>query len=160
MIEFPDTGDEIQSKGYGYTPEALGLTDLCPKDAFYHVDNIYFYNAAGGYFDETALLPGTTYFMQFYVAPNDHSSFKLREGSLYPDYDNMTFTINGVEREYDVMNATWCIFSADFTTSGDAPTGIESVQDSDISVQKVVRDGQLLIIRDGKTYTVMGESVK
>ncbi|MBR5676518.1 MAG: leucine-rich repeat protein [Paludibacteraceae bacterium] len=159
-VEFPDTGDEIQSHGYGYTPEALGLTDLCPKDAFYHVDNIYFYNAAGGYFDETALLPGTTYIMQFYVAPNDHSSFKLREGSFYPDYDNMTFTVNDVEREYDVMHITWCIFSADFTTSGDAPTGIESVQDSDISIQKVVRDGQLLIIRGEKQYNAQGAQVK
>ena len=159
-VEFPDTGDEIQSHGYGYTPETLGLTDLCPKDAFYHVDNIYFYNAAGGYFDETALLPGTTYIMQFYVAPNDHCSFKLREGSFYPDYDNMTFTVNGVEREYDVMHITWCIFSADFTTSGDAPTGIESVQDSDISVQKVVRDGRLFIIRGEKQYNAQGAQVK
>lgn len=159
-VEFPNTGDEIQSHGYGYTPETLGLTDLCPKDAFYHVDNIYFYNAAGGYFDETALLPGTTYSMQFYVAPNDHCSFKLRAGSVYPDYDNMTFTVNGVEREYDVMNATWCIFSADFTTSGDAPTGIESVQDSDISVQKIIRDGQLLIIRGEKQYNAQGAQVK
>ena len=166
-VEFPDTGDEIQSHGYGYTPETLGLTDLCPKDAFYHVEKIYFWSAAGGYFDETKLLPETTYLMQFHVAPNDHCSFKQKESSLYPDYENMTFTVNGVEIGYDEDNfilspstPTWCIFSTSFTTSAGDPTDIENIQDSEVSVQKVVRDGQLFIIRGEKQYNAQGAQVK
>lgn len=39
-------------------------------------------------------------------------------------------------------------------------TGVESLQPSAISIQKVLRDGQLLIIRDGRTYNAQGIMVK
>lgn len=39
-------------------------------------------------------------------------------------------------------------------------TGIESIQQSAVSSQKVLRNGQLFILRDGKTYTVTGQEVK
>ena len=44
---------------------------------------------------------------------------------------------------------------------GDDPSlqGIESVQNSDVRIQKVLRDGQLYIIREGVEYTVMGGRV-
>lgn len=38
--------------------------------------------------------------------------------------------------------------------------GIESVQPSNVGVQKILRDGQLFIIRDGKTYNAQGAEVK
>lgn len=39
-------------------------------------------------------------------------------------------------------------------------TGIESVQNSGFRAQKVVRDGQLVIIRDGKTFNALGAEVQ
>ena len=42
----------------------------------------------------------------------------------------------------------------------DTATGMESNQQSAISVQKVLRDGQLYIIRDNKMYTIQGSIVK
>ena len=39
-------------------------------------------------------------------------------------------------------------------------TGVESIQPAAVSHQKVLRDGQLLIIRDGKTYNAQGQLVK
>ena len=39
-------------------------------------------------------------------------------------------------------------------------TGIGSVQDSGFRAQKVVRDGQLVIIRDGKTFNALGAEVQ
>ena len=39
-------------------------------------------------------------------------------------------------------------------------TGIGSVQNSEVRIQKVVRDGQLLIIRDGKMYNAQGAEVR
>ena len=42
----------------------------------------------------------------------------------------------------------------------DITTGIEGIQPSAISIQKVIRDGQLFILRDGKTYNVQGIEVK
>jgi hypothetical protein len=41
-----------------------------------------------------------------------------------------------------------------------APQGIQSVQDSAVSVQKVIRDGKLIIIRDGKEYNAQGMRMK
>ena len=43
---------------------------------------------------------------------------------------------------------------------GYVPTGLESIQPSAIRSQKVLRDGQLLIERDGKIYTVTGQRVQ
>ena len=41
----------------------------------------------------------------------------------------------------------------------DAPTGVESVQSSAIGTQKILRNGQILIIRDAKTYNTLGQPV-
>ena len=46
-----------------------------------------------------------------------------------------------------------------FITFG-ASTGMESIQNSDVRIQKVVRDGQLFLIIDGKTYNAQGVEVK
>lgn len=39
----------------------------------------------------------------------------------------------------------------------DAPTGVESVQSSAIGTQKILRNGHILIIRDGKVYNALGQ---
>lgn len=41
----------------------------------------------------------------------------------------------------------------------EAPTGFEQTTDDKTSVQKVVRNGQILILRNGKTYTMQGAIV-
>ena len=42
----------------------------------------------------------------------------------------------------------------------DEPSGVESVQSSEISIQKIIRDGQLLIVKDGKIFNAQGTVVK
>ena len=39
-------------------------------------------------------------------------------------------------------------------------TGIESVQPSAISSQKILRNGQVMIVRDGKAYNMLGQEIK
>ena len=39
-------------------------------------------------------------------------------------------------------------------------TGVEDIQPSEVSYQKVLRDGQVLIIRNGETYTITGTKVQ
>ena len=39
-------------------------------------------------------------------------------------------------------------------------TGVESIQNSDVRIQKIIRDGQLIIIKDGVEYNVMGTELK
>ena len=44
---------------------------------------------------------------------------------------------------------------------GDVPTAIENTDTpSNIGVHKLLRNGQLLILRDGKTYDVIGQKVE
>ena len=43
---------------------------------------------------------------------------------------------------------------------GDVINAVEGVSASTPSVQKIIKEGQLLILRDGKTYNVMGMEVK
>ena len=45
-----------------------------------------------------------------------------------------------------------CIYNED-------PTAVENIKISSYSAHKIVRDDQLLIIRDGKTYDIMGVEV-
>ena len=45
-----------------------------------------------------------------------------------------------------------CIYNED-------PTALENIQTSSSSAHKIVRDDQLFILRDGKTYNVMGVEV-
>jgi len=40
------------------------------------------------------------------------------------------------------------------------PTGVENVQTNQVQGTKILRDGMLLIVRDGKTYTITGQQVK
>ena len=42
----------------------------------------------------------------------------------------------------------------------DIATGIEGIQSTEYGVQKVLKDGQIFILRDGKTYTTQGQEVK
>ncbi|MBQ3998393.1 MAG: M6 family metalloprotease domain-containing protein [Paludibacteraceae bacterium] len=46
-----------------------------------------------------------------------------------------------------------------FIYNGGWPEGIEDVQDAEMSTQKVLRNGHLFILRDGKTYDVMGRMI-
>lgn len=45
-------------------------------------------------------------------------------------------------------------FEIDSTT-----TGIESIQPSEVSVQKILHNGQILILQDGKAFTILGQQL-
>ena len=42
----------------------------------------------------------------------------------------------------------------------DGPVAVDNIDINAEDVQKVIRDGEVLIIRDGKTYNVMGQIVR
>ncbi len=49
---------------------------------------------------------------------------------------------------------------SNYSTACDHGTGVESVQNSEVSVQKIIRNGQVLIFRDGRTYNILGVPVE
>ena len=46
------------------------------------------------------------------------------------------------------------------TTGGNVSTDIDQVQSDEVQSTKVIKDGQVLILRNGKTYTMQGQEVK
>ena len=91
-----------------------------------------------------------------------------REGNHPAQYAEATtngyrFTVTGLEEgtDYtytvtskDAANKTISEHSGEFTTQ--STTALDNINSSSSNVQKIIRDGQLLIIRDGKTYNAQG----
>lgn len=65
----------------------------------------------------------------------------------------------GIEHYPGANDIIWN-FCKQYTTPGKVPTGVEGVQRTEYGVQKVLRNGQIVIERDGKTYTVTGQRVE
>ena len=79
-----------------------------------------------------------------------------------------SFTVTGLEEgtSYDLTitskdnnGGTLDTKTVSFTTTGE-PQGIEDVQGNNVQCTKVVRDGQVFILRGDKTYTVTGQEVR
>ena len=77
------------------------------------------------------------------------------------------FTVTGLEEgaHYtynidvrDAANKTIKSYSGEFTA--ESMTAVENITTNNANIQKILRDGQLLILRDGVEYTVMGAEVK
>ena len=68
-------------------------------------------------------------------------------------YDALTDDQKALVTNYDVLLAAEAAYSA-------IPTGIDDVQGYSIRTTKVLRNGQVLILRNGETYTVTGQMVK
>ena len=80
-----------------------------------------------------------------------------------------SFTVTGLESgtSYDLTitskdnsGTTLDTKTISFNTSGDVPQGIEDVQGNNVQCTKVVRNGQIFILRGDKTYTLQGQEVK
>ena len=79
-----------------------------------------------------------------------------------------TFTVTGLDSgsEYtysivakDSQDQVLDTKEGSFTTSGGTPTAVDNAS-VDTTPVKLIRDGQFLILRDGKTYTVQGQEVR
>ena len=77
------------------------------------------------------------------------------------------FTVTGLEEgtHYaynidvrDTANKTIKSYTGEFTT--ESMTVVENITTNNANIQKILRDGQLYIYHNGKTYTVMGAEVK
>ena len=79
-----------------------------------------------------------------------------------------SFTITGLDENttygyaFSVLNEESAVieeFVGEFTTQSNVSTAVDNVDASNHSIQKLLRDGQLIIIRDGVEYNVMGQQL-
>ena len=75
-----------------------------------------------------------------------------------------SFTITGLDENttygytFSVLNEESTVieeFVGEFTTQSNLSTAVDNIDASTCGTQKLLRNGQLLILRDGKTYTVL-----
>lgn len=84
----------------------------------------------------------------------------------YPDGQDNDYTIDeahaGLKTIYfkPTGDQAWADFGGYFYIEPNQGTGVENGLSDQVQSTKVVRNGQLFIIRDGKTYTVQGVEVK
>ena len=98
-----------------------------------------------------------------------------REGSHHAPAAIMTsngllFTVTGLDSgtQYgysvtakDANDQPVATYSGEFTTTSEGvATGVESIQPSEVSLQKILRNGQIYILRGEKVYTLTGAEVK
>ena len=88
------------------------------------------------------------------VARGSNTGSKITSGSTVTinKKSGTTYTLSGnllCENGY-----TFQIPAFDFTYG--TTTGVESIQNSEFRIQKIIRDGQVIIIRDGKEYNAFG----
>ena len=74
--------------------------------------------------------------------------------------ENSTYTYNITTT--DEADNTISTYSGEFTTQRNTPTDVENTeaQYPTSDIQKIMHNGQLLILRDGKTYNVMGAEIQ
>ena len=72
----------------------------------------------------------------------------------------VTCTTNSIYVYSITVSANGGASYSNYSTACDHGTGVESVQNSEVSVQKIIRDGQVLILRDGCTYNILGMPVE
>ena len=77
------------------------------------------------------------------------------------------FTVTGLEEgtHYaynidvrDAANKTIKSHTGEFTTQ--STTAVDNISTNNANIQKIIRDNQLLILRDGKTYNIMGAEIR
>ena len=59
----------------------------------------------------------------------------------------------------DAANKTIATYSGEFTTMGGTTTAVEDILQNTTNCQKILRDGQLIIVRDGVEYNAMGQEM-
>ena len=103
-------------------------------------------------FDEEKMEQG--YVLAYYTG-----SFRLvgNNGKTYVARFMEQFCYSG---NYDQYNAGNASYEGMFDEDGDTPWGIEQVINESADTRKVLLDGQLLIIRDGKAFNAQGILVK
>lgn len=85
--------------------------------------------------------------------------------------NGMQFTVTGLNSgtnyafslmAKDAQNTVVASYTGQFTTTGGAPvaTSLDDVQTDNMQCTKLLRDGQILIQRGEKTYTLQGQEVK
>lgn len=129
---------------------------------------------------ETSITIPKTEFIEFLFTPNQYEvTFLNWDGEVLQsttiDYGTMPeylgviptklednyyiYTFSGWEPEIAIVVAN-AEYTAQYDATDKIATAIENTQSNEGKTYKLFRNGQLLILRDGKTYNAMGQEIR
>ena len=149
----------VKMPAAGDPSDGSKLEITLPDGALYAVeeDITGIFTAAGAHIEEETLQAGKEYAVGVYLRPKDlgRYAFPWGETAHHVDASRIYISING-ELPDDTLN--WredaLLVIKNFTAT-EAPEGVENVGDGQ-KANKILRDGQLIIIRDGKEFNAQG----
>ena len=157
--EFPKAGKNVPSGAIvAGDPlfNVLGKATVAPG-ANYGVAEYEFGDADGNPIETAQFAPYTKYTMAVTLATNEGYCFPLAGGIV--DDSQITATINEVDPTSTSVGATTFTVVTEFTTGEVDPTAINNIENR-VQTTKVIRDGQLIIRHNGKTFNAIGQEVK
>ena len=102
-------------------------------------------------------------------APGRDSNHPAQYTEAVANGKGFRFTVTGLEDgthyTYDITvkdasNQAIATYSGEFTTKGGTTTAVEDILQNTTNVQKLLRNGQLIILRDGVEYNAMGAQIQ
>ena len=102
------------------------------------------------------LAPGKYYFqVQITIPEENRQAYRLPN-----DADDLDIFVDGEEWEISSLIGLYLVNAQSPEFILDESTDIEKVQRDNVQCTKIIRDGQLFILRDGRTYNAVGQEVK
>lgn len=157
------TSDEVKTNDVIVTPTINDVTIIWPSEDYADTYNIVIKNGDEVFCSLTFNSKGQLLNMAY--APgrngNNHATqYAEQAGNGY------RFTVTGLEEATtyayeitikDVANKTIKLHSGEFTTQ--SITAVDNIPSSIGNTHKLLRDGQLILFRDGVEYTIMGQEL-
>jgi hypothetical protein len=147
QVGLPQVGDPI---------DASTAEIILPEGALYSVKSATLFNSEGNYITGVETLqPNTEYHFRVILQPNFARAAFPWATTNKPDTEQVTTLINGTAADEARSWDDGTIGIIRYFTTSDTPHAIDNVESGE-NATKVLRNGQLIIIRDGKEYNAQG----
>ena len=161
--------EEVETDDVIITPSTTSVTITWPtaENAYHYVIEI----KKDGEVFCTLTFNAEGQLLNIAFAPGRNGNRPAQYAEQVADGSGFRFTVTGLEEgtdyTYEVVTTdeadnTISTYSGEFTTQLNTPTDIENIeaQYPTSDIKKIMHNGQLLILRDGKTYNVMGAEIQ
>ncbi|MBQ3673253.1 MAG: leucine-rich repeat protein [Paludibacteraceae bacterium] len=148
----------VKMPAAGDPSDGSKLEITLPDGALYEVvEPTGIFMANGANIEEETLQAGEEYALGIYVAPKDLGRYAFPWGETAHMIDvssiNVSFNSAAPDAILTPLNDAFLIIKN--FTAAEAPEGVENIGDGQ-KANKILRDGQLIIIRDGKEFNAQG----
>ena len=160
--------EEIESDDVDVDPSSTSVTMTWPTEENANTYTIEIMK--GGALFCRLVFNTTGQLLNISFAPSrDGNNRPVQYAEQVANGSGLRFTVTGLNerthytydlRAKDKDENTIQSHSGEFTTKSNVTTDMDNIQSPVTTCQKIMRNGQLIILRDGKTYTTMGAEIQ